>query len=131
MADNLPITDAEREVMEALWERSPLTSREIIYAVQAHTHWQAKTVRTLISRLAKKGMVRSEKQERRYEYAPAISREEFLQCKSRKFIRTFFKGKVTPLVAAFAEQESLSREDVAELRQLIDSLAEDKSEDAP
>lgn len=129
MTDNLPITDAEREVMEALWERSPLTSGDIVEAVQAHTDWQAKTIRTLISRLAAKGMVHYRKQGRRYYYAPAIAREEFLQRKSHTFVQTFFKGKVAPLVAAFAEQESLSREDVEQLRELIDSL--DKSGDKP
>ncbi|HET7306778.1 MAG TPA: BlaI/MecI/CopY family transcriptional regulator [Gammaproteobacteria bacterium] len=122
MTDNLPITDAEREVMDALWERSPLTSGDIVQAIQGHTDWQAKTIRTLISRLTAKGMVQYRKQGRRYYYAPAIAREEFLQRKSHKFVQTFFKGKVAPLVAAFAEQESLSREDVEQLRKLIDSL---------
>lgn len=129
MTEPLPITDAEREVMDALWEIGPCTSRDIVQAVRIHTDWQAKTIRTLISRLAAKDMIHHHKQGRRYYYAPAIAREEFLRRKSHTFVQTFFKGKVAPLVAAFAEQESLSREDVAQLRAFIDSL--DASEDKP
>lgn len=120
--DDLPITDAERLVMEVLWECSPRTSSEITRAVQAHSDWQAKTVQTLIGRLAGKGMLHVHKQGRRHSYAPAIARDDFLRRKSRNFVQTFFQGRVTPLVAAFAETEKPSREDLRELRAYLDSL---------
>lgn len=122
MTDNLPITDAEQQVMEALWEAHPLSSAEITAAVQPHTGWNAKTIQTLIGRLAGKDMIRRRKQGRRYYYSPAIAEEEFLQRKSRHFVKSFFGGKVTPLVASFAQREELSRDDIEQLRELVDSL---------
>mgnify|MGYP000887917672 CR=1 FL=1 len=55
---NLPnISDAEWKVMKVLWEKSPLTSTEIINSLKDSTNWSPKTIHTLISRLVKKEVV--------------------------------------------------------------------------
>lgn len=124
MEPELPITDAERRVMEAVWTDSPASSRQIIRAVRSREDWHPKTVQTLISRLAHKGMLRREKQGRGYLYSPALARQDFIRQKSRQFVSTFFRGRVTPLVAAFAESGELSREDLQQLRDFVESMDE-------
>jgi predicted transcriptional regulator len=68
--------ELERAIMDVLWDTaSPLTVREVSERLAerelAHT-----TVMTVLDRLAKKGVVIQEKQDRAYRYAPAQSREE-------------------------------------------------------
>ncbi|MGD8379700.1 MAG: BlaI/MecI/CopY family transcriptional regulator [Gammaproteobacteria bacterium] len=128
MPDELPITDAERLVMEAVWEHAPASSRQIVEAVSAREDWQPKTVQTLISRLVAKGMLNHRREGRRYLYTPAVARDDFLRRKSRQFVDTFFRGRITPLVAAFAEAESISPEDLEALRNFVDSLDEPDGE---
>ena len=117
-----PITDAERLVMEAVWTEDPLSSAEIVEHVSQHENWAPKTVQTLIGRLVGKKMLQRESAGRGYLYRPAIPREEFVASKSRGLIQRLFSGRVTPLVAAFAEREPISAEDLAELRELVDAL---------
>lgn len=129
MESDLPITDAERLVMEAVWQDSPATSKDIVRRVSAREAWQPKTVQTLIGRLVKKGMLQHEKQGRGYLYSATLPREEFVRRKSRQFVRTFFRGRVTPLVAAFAEADSLSSDDLRELRDFVESMEEHDGEE--
>lgn len=131
MFTDIPITEAERHVMEAVWAHGPVSSREIVLAVQADEDWHPKTVQTLIGRLVAKGMLQREKYGRGYLYSPAVAREEYVRRKSREFVGTFFRGRITPLVAAFADTGKLSREDLEQLRDFVESLdAEDREDES-
>ena len=48
------LTDAEWKVMNAVWDRSPTTVREVHGALSASTVWAYTTVKTLMERLVKK-----------------------------------------------------------------------------
>src|SRR6056297_2422365 len=115
-----PITDAERLVMEAVWDDAPLSSSEIIERVGRHEDWAPKTVQTLIGRLVGKKMLERERAGRGYLYRPAIRREAFVASKSRGLVKRLFSGRITPLVAAFADGESLDQDDLRALRALVD-----------
>lgn len=125
----LPITDAERRIMEALWEQAPASSRQIIEQVREHQAWSPKTIQTLIARLVDKHMVERQPQGRGYLYRPAIERSEFMQYKSRGFVERMFSGRVAPLVAAFAESSRLKPEDLRELKALVETLEQQSEED--
>ena len=51
------ISEAEQAVMEALWQRSPLTAQEVCEHVCAERDWSLNTVKTLLSRLVTKQAV--------------------------------------------------------------------------
>lgn len=124
-----PITDAERLVMEALWNESPLSSAEIVSRVSRNEDWAPKTIQTLIGRLVTKQMLERERAGRGYLYRPAIRREDFVASKSRGLVQRLFSGRITPLVAAFADNETISADDLAELRALVDSLEKRQGDD--
>lgn len=117
-----PITDAERLVMEAVWNEAPLSSAEIVRRVSQTEDWAPKTIQTLIGRLVTKQMLERERAGRGYLYRPAIRREEFVASKSRGLVQRLFSGRITPLVAAFADSEKLDENDLRELRALVDEL---------
>ena len=52
------ISEAEHAVMEALWEKSPLTAADVCDSVCEERGWSMPTVKTLLSRLVAKGAVR-------------------------------------------------------------------------
>jgi len=124
-----PITDAERLVMEAVWTEAPLSSAEIIRRVGRTEDWAPKTVQTLIGRLVGKRMLERERSGRGYLYRPAIPRKAFVASKSRGLVERLFSGRITPLVAAFADNETISADDLAELRALVDSLEKRHGDD--
>jgi predicted transcriptional regulator len=122
MPDLPAISNAESLVMEVLWNRSPQTTDEIVAALTKRTDWQEATIKTFLNRLLKKGAVRAEQNGRRYQYFAVLQRADWIDSESRTVLDRLFGGRVAPLVAHFSERQELSKEDLAELRKLIDRL---------
>src|SRR5437764_11563827 len=108
--------------MEVLWDRSPQTTDEIVAALAARTDWQEATIKTFLNRLLKKGAIRAEQNGRRYQYFAVLARADWIDSESRSVLQRLFGGRVAPLVAHFSERQELSKEDLAELRKLVDRL---------
>jgi BlaI family transcriptional regulator, penicillinase repressor len=119
------ISEAESLVMEALWQRSPLSAEEVVATLAQAQSWQEATVKTLLNRLLNKGAISARKDGRRYLYAPVLKREEWLTRESKGLLDRLFGGRVAPLVAHFSEQRKLSKKDLAELKKLIEDLDRD------
>nr|WP_285844471.1 penicillinase repressor BlaI [Oceanobacillus profundus] len=113
------ISEAEWEVMNVLWERAPQTANEVIASLQAKTDWKPKTVRTLLDRLAQKEVVGINKNQRIYTFYPIYSQEECQRAEAHSFIKRIYGGTVKSMLVQFMEQESLSEEDIKELRTIL------------
>jgi BlaI family transcriptional regulator, penicillinase repressor len=113
------ISEAESVIMEALWQRSPLSAEEIVSRVARQQHWSEATVRTLLNRLLGKKAVRAKKDGRKYLYRPAMKRADWVQEESQGLLDRLFDGKLAPLVTHFSQRKKLSQEDLRELKRLI------------
>ncbi|MDY6983001.1 MAG: BlaI/MecI/CopY family transcriptional regulator [Pseudomonadota bacterium] len=116
MGKPLQITDAEWELMKALWATPGSTASEVLDKVSRD--WHLKTVRTLLDRLQKKGAV-SASAERPCRYFPLVTREECIEAASSSFLDKVFDGALTPLVAHFVKQSPISQKDKAELERIL------------
>ena len=122
----MQVSDAESIVMEVLWSRSPLGSDEVVAALSARTDWAEPTIKTLLNRLLKKGVIRAERDGRRYLYSPVLTREAWVASQSEGVLDRLFGGRVAPLVAHFSERGKLSQTDIDELRRLIGELDDER-----
>ena len=118
------ITPAEWDIMEVLWQRSPLSAAEICEILRGRTAWTAKTVRSFLDRLVQKKAVHKEKIHGMNVFRPIPKRSECLHQESQSFLKRFFQGSPVSLVRHFVEQESLSDQDIARLQELLDKRRE-------
>lgn len=116
------ISEAERAVMEVLWERAPLTAADIAAQVDRDRKWSLATVKTLLSRLTQKQAVTYEEDGRRFLYSPALQRDDHALSESTRLVDSLFGGRISPLVAHLADNEKLDASDIAELEALIRKL---------
>ena len=121
------ISEAEAVVMEALWESHPLSAEDVVARLGGRNGWAEATVKPLLNRLLNKGAISATKEGRRYLYAPQVAREAWLLEESSSLLERLFDGRVAPLVAHFSQHRKLSRDDVAELRRLLEELDDDQS----
>lgn len=124
-ANKTDISKTEFEVLDALWEHYPASAHDIIQRLNQNKQWHEKTVKTLLSRLVKKQVIDFDKQQRSYLYFPLIKRSTYTQKESNSLVSRLFGGKVAPLVAGFANSDSLSKDDVDELKSLIKKWEQD------
>jgi BlaI family penicillinase repressor len=124
MRTNQPptISDAEWQVMKALWDGGPATAGEVVARVVAQGHrWHARTVKTMLGRLVRKGAVESiEAQNRSFTYKAKVSRDACVRRESRSFLARVFDGAAAPALVHFLEQNRLPPEEIARLRQILD-----------
>src|ERR1700761_7161387 len=120
----IQISAAESQVMEALWRKAPLTPDEVITATAKPNGWGPGTVRTLITRLLRKGALAGARQEDGYFYRPLISRADYIRFESQMLLDRVFGGQVAPAVAHFVTQQKLTAADIRKLKKLIEELEE-------
>ena len=113
------ISDSELEVMRVLWRAgNALPVTEIRESLQKSRGWEATTVKTLISRLVAKGVLRQEKRQVYY-YSPLITEAEYNDWATHDLISRVYHGSARDLVAALVRSDGLSRADIDELRDLF------------
>ena len=115
----MDISNAEFEVLEALWQQAPASANDIIARLNQHKQWHEKTVKTLLNRLVKKNALGFEKQQRSYLYFPLVERENYTIKESKNLIEKLFSGRLSPLVAGFAKHSDLKKDDIDELKAVI------------
>lgn len=119
--DQIPkISDSEWQVMRVLWGKSPATAKQVVKALSDKTLWSPKTVRTLLNRLVRKEALGFEKNGREYHYYPRVKEEQCVRAETRSFLRRVSGGAAKPMLAAFLEEEKLSRREIEELKQILD-----------
>jgi len=120
--NEIKVSDAELQLLQLLWDQSPLTAAEVAERVPDGRSWTLTTVKTLLSRLVGKGAVAAEAEGRRFLYRPAVDRQTIAARQADRLVDRLFGGRVSPLVAQLAEQRALDPEDLEELEQLVRSL---------
>lgn len=124
------LSDAEWEVMNILWSAGELPLGEIRLRLrEAGLRWAGNTVQTFLARLEKKGAVSVSRDGLPYRYGAARPREYYEREVLEDLKRRVFRGSGLRMVSSFMQLEPMSREDLAELRRVIEeSFGE---EDAP
>jgi BlaI family transcriptional regulator, penicillinase repressor len=115
------ISETEWELMRVIWRRNPITAADVIDELATQDGgWHPKTARTLLARLVKKGALEYEPLGRVYVYKPKVTERECVASASRSFLDRVFGGALKPMLAHFAEEKELTREDLQELWDLLE-----------
>jgi len=114
------ISDAEWEVMKALWDHEPMTAVDVL-ARLPHELWKQKTVNTFLVRLEAKGVVASKRVGRANVYHSLLSESECRRVEGSQFLSKVFRGEVAPMMLHFIENEDLSGDDIDELRRILEA----------
>ena len=123
------ISESEWIVMEVLWDSAPQTSQEAIQALRPGNNWADNTVRTLLTRLVKKGALVAKTNPAGVRvFLPKVSREACIRAESESFMERLFGGAAKPLLVHFAKNSKLSAQDVEELKQLLDESVKKNSD---
>jgi len=118
------ISDAEWEVMKALWASRDLTAGQIVEQVAAEQKWRPRTIKTLLSRLVKKGAVAVEADGRKFVYRAKVQRDAVIRRETKSFLSRVFDGAAAPAIVHFLDNAKLSPEDIQKLRQRLDEEAQ-------
>jgi BlaI family penicillinase repressor len=106
--------------MQVLWDKRQATAREITDAINASEPIAHSTVQTLLRGLEQKGAIKHEEEGRTFVFVPLIAEDKFRTSATRDLLERVFGGNASTLVAHLLKHEKVSREEVDEIRKLID-----------
>ena len=123
----MKISEAESQVLEVFWRAAgPLSADDVVAAMDNDREWSAGTIRTFLTRLVKKEALAATPEGRRYLYTPLIRREDYVHEQSRHLIDRLFGGRIAPFLTQFSERQTLTRDEIEELKRLIRRLDDDR-----
>lgn len=117
--DNVNLTEAEWNVMECLWEKSPRIGREIVSWLEERMGWKRSTTLTLLRRMEEKGAVGSETSDELKTFYPLITREQAAHQETEDFLERVYKGSIGMMLSAFTKKQNLSKSEIEELRAIL------------
>lgn len=116
--DELKLGSVESRFADIIWQNEPLHSRELVTLCQEQLNWKKPTTYTVLRKLCERGIFQNSDGI----VTARISREEFYAMQSEQFVDTAFSGSLPAFLAAFARRKALSREEVDQLRDMIDAF---------
>ena len=111
----------ESRFAELIWQNEPLTSSELAKLSERELGWKKTTSYTVLKRLCDKGIFRNNKGT----VTSVLSQEEFYSVQSERFVEEAFDGSLPAFLAAFTARKSLTPEEVAQLRRMVEAYEEE------
>ena len=131
MAHRAPVSDAELEVLKVLWSVGPATVRDVAAALKKQRRRLAyNTVLTLLTRLRDKGYVEADTTGTAHQFSAVVTREDLLGSSLSALADRICDGTASPLVHALVRGQHLSRQELADLRKLLDDLGKEAGKPA-
>jgi BlaI family penicillinase repressor len=117
--DEPSIQATEWDLLEVLWKVERSTAREVADALADERGWAYSTVKTMLDRMLKKGLVSARRVGNVWEYTPAIPRVDAQRGAWRRFVDTVFDGAMAPALRFLATDARLTRKQREALSQLL------------
>jgi BlaI family transcriptional regulator, penicillinase repressor len=117
------ISDAEWEVMKAVWECQPVPASDVVERLGREHKWAPRTIKTMLNRLVAKGALAYEVEGKRFLYKAKVNRDACIRRESRSFLSRVFDGSVAPAVVHLLTHSNLSDEDLKQLRRILNGEA--------
>ncbi len=121
-ANRINLTTAEWNIMECLWEKSPLTGREMTELLEMRMGWNRSTTLTLLRRLEEKGAIKSDDKGRKKTFFPIITRETAALQETEDFLERVYNGSVSLMLSAMTKKQALSKKEIDELYAMLKEL---------
>lgn len=112
------ISDSELELMKIIWTNGGTALyAEIVKALEDRgTPWTKNTIITLLSRLADKGFLRTQKTGFRNHYISIVSETDYQEVQTKSFLDKLYEGNAKGLVSTLIQKDLLSPEDFEDLK---------------
>lgn len=115
--DEIKLGNVETNFANIIWENEPLSSGELVKKCEDILGWKKSTTYTVLKKLCEKGIFKNEKSI----VSSVISKNEYYAIQSESFVEEAFEGSLPAFIAAFSRRKKLSTEEIAKIRQMIDS----------
>jgi BlaI family penicillinase repressor len=114
-------TEAELEILNILWAMGPSTVRDVHTLSRKETGYT--TVLKQMQVMAEKGLLVRSERYRSHVYEARVAKQQTQQRLTRNLVQRAFDGSAKDLVLGALTSEKVSREEMAEIREMLEKAA--------
>ena len=115
------IFESEYRFCLILWEHEPVNSTKLVELCKEKLGWSKATTYTVIRRLGERGVLVNENTMGR----TLVSKEEAQASRVEELMEETFQGNLPAFLAAFTRSKKLTRQEIDQLKAMIDSYEEE------
>ena len=105
----------EAQFADIVWEKEPLSSRELVELCFEKLEWKKSTTYTVLKKFCEREIF----QNQNGTVTALLSKEEFYALQSEQVVEESFEGSLPAFVAAFTKNKKLSEKEVKEIQKLL------------
>jgi BlaI family penicillinase repressor len=117
-------TESELEIMQILWERGPLTVRQVNDKLNEHRNVGYTTTLKIMQIMAEKKLLSRDTAKRSHIYSPTLPPDEVKSSILNHVLNTVFKGSRSSLVVQALGNHQVSDEEMEEIKKAIKAMEE-------
>ncbi len=118
-AKRYDLTEAEWDIIEVVWEHEPCAAPTVQEELAARKKWTYSTVKTLMDRMAAKGLLTTERIRNLILYRSAISQKDAQRGELMRTVKRAFGGTFTPMMQFMLDDNALSQQELQHLEEMI------------
>ena len=122
-----PLSQAQLEIMNVVWERGDVTVADVWKALLDHRKVARNTILTMLTRLEEKGWLDRDAEGHAHRYRAAVPRAATMGTIIKELVESAFGGSAAGLMVALLQGRGVSKEERSRLkriRQMIDEVEE-------
>ena len=119
--------ESEWAILQVVWECEPCAAPTVQEVLQEQKGWAYTTVKTLMDRMVRKGLLKTERVRNLYLYRSAVTRAQAQRNELLRTAQRAFDGALTPMMQFLIESEKLSEEDYQYLEHLLQNRKREKT----
>lgn len=118
--DKMQLGLVESRFADLVWQNAPIATKDLVAICEKELSWKRTTTYTVLKKLCLRGL---------FDMSDAritvkMTKEEFNAIASQQFVDSTFAGSLPAFIAAFSTRQNLSKEELAKIREMIDSMEE-------
>lgn len=114
------LSEAEWQIMKALWRCQPATVHDLIEHLPPEVDWAYTTVKTMLTRLQAKQAVAERKNKNVSIYEALVSPQDARGSAWSSFLNQAFDGAMEPLLHFLVRERKLTKKQRRQLAQLLE-----------
>jgi len=111
--------DSEWAILRVVWKLEPCAAPTVQEELQDKRGWAYTTVKTMMDRMVKKGLLKTQRMRNLYLYSSAITQAQARRGEIMRTVTRAFDGTLTPMMQFLIENDELSEQEYEQLEELI------------
>lgn len=118
------LTAGEWAIIQAVWDNEPCAAPTVQEELENKTGWSYSTVKTMMDRMADKGLLATQRIRNLILYTSVITKKEAQKGEIMRAVKRAFGGAMTPMMQFLLDSKSLTEDELNQLEAMIKSKKE-------